>query len=135
MIHISKGVGIASIGLFLSFLLNGCTRPEDNAIKPLKQYEPPPDSTNVAISTYVPKVYTIEISGMKFHPEVITVRKGDTIIWKNNDLVAHCVTAIPVNAWTSSEIPAGASWKMVANESSNYFCAIHVVMKGKMVVE
>ena len=72
---------------------------------------------------------------MKFHPDGITVHKGDTVIWKNNDLVVHCVTEIPTNAWTSSKIPSGASWKMVVNISSSYFCAIHLVMKGKISVE
>ncbi len=28
---------------------------------------------------------------MKFNPAEITVQKGDTVIWKNNDMVAHCV--------------------------------------------
>jgi plastocyanin len=135
MNSILKWGGIIFIYLFLSISLNSCTRPEDNAIKPLKQYVPPPGSTTTLIPTYSPKAYTIEISGMKFHPDVITVHKGDTIIWKNNDLVVHCVTEIPDNTWTSSKIPAGASWEMVVNTSSIYFCAIHLVMKGKIIVE
>jgi plastocyanin len=134
MISIPKGTGTIFI-LFLSLFLNSCTRPEDNAIQPLKQYVPPPDSTYVSNLPYAPKAYTVEISGMKFHPDATTVHKGDTIVWKNNDLVDHCVTEIPHNAWTSSKIAAGASWQMIATESSNYFCAIHVVMKGKIIVE
>lgn len=135
MVGILKLGGITFLYLFLSIFLKSCTRPEDNAIRPLEQKVPLPDSIQRIIPTYHPKIYTIEISGMKFNPDVITVHKGDTIIWKNNDLVTHCVTELPANAWTSSKIPSGASWEMVINTSSNYFCAIHVVMKGKIIVE
>ncbi|MEP6951909.1 MAG: cupredoxin domain-containing protein [Ginsengibacter sp.] len=135
MISILKWGGIIFLYLFLSIFFKSCTRPEDNAIKPLEQKVQMPDSTQVIIPTYRPKIHTVEISGMKFNPDVITVHKGDTIIWKNNDLVVHCVTELPTNAWTSSKIPPGASWEMVVNTSSNYFCAIHLVMKGKIIVE
>ena len=72
---------------------------------------------------------------MNFHPQEITVHKGDTVVWKNNDLVAHCVTEQKTNAWASSKIPAGGSWQMAVDSGSNYFCAIHVVMKGAIIVK
>jgi plastocyanin len=82
-----------------------------------------------------PQVYTVLIGDMKFQPDQIAVSKGDTIIWKNNDLVAHNVTEFPDNKWTSSEIPVGESWRMAITESSDYYCSIHPVMKGKIVVK
>lgn len=115
--------------LFLSFFLNSCTRPEDNAINE------PEKNPSIVFDKSGPEIHTIEISEMKFHPEEITVHKGDTVIWENKDIVAHCVTEETTKAWTSSKIPAGASWKMIVNASSNYFCAIHQVMKGKIIVE
>jgi plastocyanin len=50
-------------------------------------------------------------------------------------MVAHCVTEETTKAWTSSNIAAGASWKMAVNSSADYFCAIHLVMKGKIKIE
>jgi len=124
------------IYLFFFPFLNSCTRPEDNAIKPLRQYVPSQDSIRALASvSHLPKIDTIEISGMQFHPGEVKVHKGDTIVWKNDDLVAHCVTGTKSNAWTSSKINAGASWKMGVDISSDYFCAIHLVMKGKIIVE
>jgi len=82
-----------------------------------------------------PNVYSISISGMKFHPEKIEVHKGDTVIWINHDIVAHCVTEIPDKKWTSSEIPPDGSWKMAVTQSSDYYCSIHPVMKGKIVMK
>ena len=129
MICVLKWRGVKFI-LFLFFFLNSCVRPEDNAIN-----QPGNNNSSVASEKTVPEVYSIEISNMKFNPAEITVHKGDTVIWKNNDMVAHCVTEETTKAWTSSKIPAGASWKMVVNNSTDYFCAIHLVMKGKIIVE
>ena len=129
MISVLKSRGIIFI-LFLSFFLNSCVRPEDNAIN-----QPEKDLPAIAPKKTAPEVYTIEISGMKFNPAEVTLHKGDTVVWKNNDMVAHCVTEENTKAWTSSKIEAGGSWKMVANTSANYFCAIHLVMKGKITVE
>lgn len=114
------------------FFLVKCTRPEDNAIKPLNV--PVEDSITIKNPQTHPEIHTIEISGMKFQPDQIIINKGDTVIWKNNDLVAHCITEIN-KKWTSSSIPSGGSWKVVLNTSADYFCAIHQVMSGKIIVE
>jgi plastocyanin len=82
-----------------------------------------------------PKVYTVEIKDMKFVPDDITVNSGDTIIWINRDMVAHDVTEEDTKAWTSSIIIPEQSWKMAITSSANYYCSIHVVMKGKIRVE
>lgn len=81
-----------------------------------------------------PKTYTVEIKDMKFVPESITVNKGDTIIWINRDIMPHDVTEETSKAWTSSIIPADGSWKMAVTEAADYYCSIHVVMKGKIVL-
>lgn len=81
------------------------------------------------------RVDTVIISDMKFQPEEIKVHKGNIVIWINKDLVAHCVTETKSQAWTSSTIPPDGSWKMTVTQSSNYYCAIHPVMKGKIVMK
>jgi plastocyanin len=82
-----------------------------------------------------PKVHTVEIKQMKFQPSELKVQKGDTVIWINQDIVAHDVTEASAKAWTSSVLNTGKSWKMVAAQSFDYYCSIHVVMKGKLIVE
>lgn len=81
-----------------------------------------------------PKTYTVEISQMKFTPSELSVQKGDTIIFVNHDLVVHDVTEVPDKAWTSSALPVGKSWSLVALISADYYCSIHQVMKGKIIV-
>ncbi len=115
---------------FLPLFLYCCGRPEDNAVN-----QPENNSSYNVPEKTGPEVYSIEISNMKFNPAEITMHKGDTVIWKNGDMVAHCVTEETTKAWTSSNIAAGASWKMAVNSSADYFCAIHVVMKGKILVK
>lgn len=81
-----------------------------------------------------PKTYTVEIVQMQFQPATLTVNKGDIIIFVNKDIVAHDVTEVN-KAWKSPALPLGSSWKMVATKTADYFCSIHVVMKGKIIVK
>ena len=83
----------------------------------------------------IPVLHTVEIKGMKFTPDVLTVKKGDTVVWINRDIVAHDVTEQSTNAWSSSLMPTGKSWYMVLEKTTDYYCSIHQVMKGKLVVE
>lgn len=82
-----------------------------------------------------PKTHTVEIKQMQFQPATLTVQKGDTIVWINQDLVAHDVTEYPGKAWTSGPLATGQSWRMPVTKSADYYCSIHVVMKGKIIVE
>ena len=126
-----KWGGIICRYLFLLLLLNSCTSPGNNAIDPAEHEQ----ASAVSAGMVRREVHTIDIREMKFQPDEITVHKGDTVIWRNNDLVTHCITEETSKLWTSSNIPAGASWRRVINESADYFCAIHQVMKGKLVVQ
>ncbi len=83
----------------------------------------------------MPKVHTVEIKQMKFQPAELIVQKGDTVVWINNDIVTHDVTEQSSKAWTSSLMPAGQSWSLVVTQSADYYCSIHVVMKGKLTVQ
>jgi len=82
-----------------------------------------------------PQVYTVEIKDMKFVPDDITVKRGDTIIWINRDMMAHDVTEEGEKLWSSSVIAPESSWKTEITGAANYFCSIHVVMKGKIRVQ
>ena len=42
---------------------------------------------------------------------------------------------IPDKKWTSSEILQDGLWKMSVTQSSDYYCSIHPVMKGKIVMK
>ncbi len=82
------------------------------------------------------KVHTITIEAMQFSPKTLEVNIGDTVIWKNNDLVNHTATA-DNKAFSSGDIPINRSWKFVAQKKGTlpYSCMLHPTMKGILVVK
>ena len=78
--------------------------------------------------------HTIEIRQMKFQPDELRLHKGDTVLWINKDITDHDVTEETNKTWTSSRLSTGKSWSKVITESADYFCSLHVVMKGKLIV-
>ena len=96
------------------FLLNSCTSTPKKAI---------------------PKVYNLEIKQMQFQPAELTLQKGDTVVWTNHDIVTHDVTEKISKVWTSGPLALGKSWSLVVAESADYYCSIHLVMKGKLTVQ
>lgn len=85
-------------------------------------------------SLAAPAVHTVVIDGFAFKPALLTVDRGDTVVWKNDDPVPHTATAKGV--FDSGSIPAGGSWKYVATKAGrfDYLCTFHTVMKGTLVV-
>jgi plastocyanin len=80
--------------------------------------------------------HVVTIKGLKYLPPILTVKVGDTVEWKNADIVAHTVTAVN-KSFDSGVIPSGGAWKLVAKKRGNfnYFCALHPNMKAQLVVE
>jgi plastocyanin len=80
-------------------------------------------------------VHVIEIKQMQFVPAETYVKKGDEVRWINKDITNHDVTEQSSKAWASSPLATGESWTMVATETVEYYCNLHMVMKGKIIVE
>ena len=86
-------------------------------------------------SEHVVRNFTVEISKMVFSPAELRVRKGDKVTFVNLDMVAHDVTEESTKAWTSSALQNQQTWTHEFNESANYYCSLHPVMKGSIIVE
>lgn len=84
-------------------------------------------------SGYKPKMHFVEINNMQFVPAELTLHKGDTVMWINKDIVAHDATRVD-SAWASPKLNSGDTWEKVVMKSDSYYCSIHVVMKGKLIV-
>ncbi|MDX2040776.1 MAG: cupredoxin family copper-binding protein [Acidobacteriota bacterium] len=82
------------------------------------------------------QTHTILIKDFKYAPESLTIKLGDTIIWKNEDIVPHTVTA-DGKRFDSKNIAAKASWKYAPNKPGTYpyICAYHPTMKAKLIVQ
>ena len=76
-----------------------------------------------------PATTKVTIEAMRFSPAEITVKPGDTILWTNNDIVAHTVTS-QTGAFDSNLIPPGGTWKFVVKKTGafGYKCSYHPTM-------
>ena len=83
----------------------------------------------------IPKSHTVEIKAMQFQPSALSVQKGDTVLFINHDMLVHNVTEEKTRAWASPSLAVGDSYKMVVHESSDYYCSLHPVMKGKLIMK
>lgn len=82
-----------------------------------------------------PGTHTVVLRGMKNVPATLVVKAGDTVVWKNEDVVPHTATD-KGKSFDSGSIEPGGSWSYVANRKGTYFyyCAYHPNTKGKIVV-
>ncbi|MEM2856327.1 MAG: plastocyanin/azurin family copper-binding protein [Candidatus Nitrosocaldaceae archaeon] len=82
-----------------------------------------------------------------YNPGILTIDKGTTVTWKNDDPTAsHTVTSGvtfvmkgsgPDGKFDSSLIAPNASWSFTFNEVGEfpYFCSLHPLMVGKVIVQ
>jgi len=87
------------------------------------------------IVTPKPTTYHVTIENMQFQPDVVSVARGDSIVWINKDLFPHTVTS-KSGAFDSHEIKAGESWTYRAAKSGeiSYVCSLHPTMKATLRV-
>jgi len=83
-----------------------------------------------------PATHRVVIDGLKYEPEMLTVRRGDTIVWTNKDPFPHTVTST-AGGFDSREIAPGKSWKYTAAKKGEfaYICLLHPTMKALLKVE
>lgn len=112
-------------GLLLFVLVSGSCSPASD-----KKVAEPSATEEVR-----PAMHSVEMSQMKFYPAELKVKKGDKIVFVNHDIVTHDITEESKKAWNSSPMSDGQTWILTATETVNYYCTIHPVMKGKIVVE
>jgi len=79
------------------------------------------------------KNYVVSIKGFRFVPEKLEVNAGDTITWKNEDIVPHIVTG---DKFKSKSLDEGDTWTYTAEQKGDfsYNCRFHPTMKGEVVV-
>lgn len=83
-----------------------------------------------------PARHQVVIEAVRFDPQELTVKVGDTIVWVNHDPFPHTTTAVG-KQFDSHEIAAGHSWKYTAKKVGvfAYACSLHPTMLGTLRVE
>jgi plastocyanin len=80
---------------------------------------------------------TVNIQNYSFNPSTLTVKKGTTVTWTNNDTTDHTITP-DNNGFTSSQTLAPRqTYQFTFNNTGNfpYHCSIHTYMTANVVVE
>ncbi len=81
----------------------------------------------------------ISIQNMMFTPSQISIQKGGTVTWTNNDSTAHTVTddLSNVGGPASGDIQPGSTYSFTFNKTGSfqYHCSIHPSMRGTIVVK
>ena len=79
-------------------------------------------------------IATIEVKDFAFQPSTVTVAAGDTVTWHNGDTASH--TATSTGAWDTGTFAPGISRSITFTTPGTYpyFCLIHSIMLGTIVV-
>lgn len=80
---------------------------------------------------------TILIDHFNYQPDTLAIHVGDTVEWKNVDIVPHTATATDKKSFDSGPIAKGTSWRSTFNRKGTYGyeCIFHPNMKAKLVVQ
>ncbi|QQS41777.1 MAG: cupredoxin family copper-binding protein [Acidobacteriota bacterium] len=81
-----------------------------------------------------PRTHVVRISRSAFSPASLTVNPGDTIEWRNEDVVPHTATG---KAFDSGRLNAGQKWRFKARAQGSlpYICTYHPSMRGTITVK
>jgi plastocyanin len=78
--------------------------------------------------------HIVTINNFHFSPASITIKAGETVVWKNQETVSHTVA---VDGAESDEMFQGDTWSHTFSTPGtyDYQCGIHANMKGSVIVE
>ncbi|MFH1171528.1 MAG: plastocyanin/azurin family copper-binding protein [bacterium] len=78
---------------------------------------------------------SVTISGLTFAPSPLTVKKGTTVVWTNNDATSHTVTEED-GGQASGTINSGGTYSLTFTTTGTfrYHCSIHPSMMGTVTV-
>jgi len=73
---------------------------------------------------------------MAFGANPLVVSVGTTVVWQNNDTIAHTSTS-NLSGWNSGTIAPGQSFRFTFTSPGTftYFCTIHPDMLGTVTVQ
>jgi plastocyanin len=76
---------------------------------------------------------TVKMAGLTFAPSTLTVARGATVVFDNDDTAPHTVTA-QSGGVDSGVLDPGKQFSTTVTDGFDYFCAIHPSMTAKIAV-
>lgn len=79
---------------------------------------------------------TVHIGNFTFNQPVLTIRRGTTVTWINDDDIPHTVVAKDL-MFKSNVLDTGEKFSFTFAKAGQfaYFCSIHPRMTGKVIVK
>ncbi|MDP3725956.1 MAG: plastocyanin/azurin family copper-binding protein [bacterium] len=116
-------------------------REEQKVNEPIRSIVPPSVVTPMINETPKPAVVPVPlrvsatIQGFAFSPAVVTVKKGTTVVWTNNDSVGHTVTG-GERGPNSRLLGQGETYSFTFDTlgTFSYLCSPHPSMRGSVIV-
>ncbi len=99
----------------------------------MKQAQNSTSNTNVKAPT---DKNAVTIQNFAFSPKTITIKKGQSITWTNEDSAGHSATADD-NSWDTGVLPQGQSKSLPFTKTGTftYHCSVHPDMHGTVIVQ
>lgn len=128
---------ILIVVLVLTLIMGGCTTAPQTPVPPVT-----PSPVTTTIQPPGAGEVTIIIENYAFNPPEITISRGTTVTWVNQDLFDHQVTNDATTSYErgaifkSDPLSEGESYAFTFNTSGTYpyYCAIHPFMKATITV-
>lgn len=81
-----------------------------------------------------PQIHHVAIRGMQFEPPALDVNVGDVVVWTNEDIVPHTVTA--AGDFDSQSLTSKQEWRYTTTKAGliSYSCTFHPTMKATLNV-
>ena len=76
---------------------------------------------------------TVKMAGLSFSPGTLTVARGTTVVFDNDDTAPHTVTARSGGV-DSGVLDPGKQFSLAVTDGFDYFCSIHPSMTAKIAV-
>ena len=76
---------------------------------------------------------TVKMAGLSFAPGTLTVARGATVVFDNDDTAPHTVTARSGGV-DSGVLDPGKQFSLTVTDGFDYFCSIHPSMTAKIAV-
>lgn len=78
----------------------------------------------------------IKIDNFSFSPQQLTIAAGTKVVWVNNDDVPHTVVGTH-QEFRSKALDTGDRFSFTFTKAGtfDYFCSVHPMMTGKIVVQ
>ena len=92
-------------------------------------------AATAATGAFAGETHQVIIEQFEFVPATLTVKAGDTVEFVNRDIVPHTASETDFE-WDTEELTKGKSARIEfsAAGTTDYFCAYHPHMKGRIVV-